>query len=137
MKKKIRGANFDVVLKFLDKNGATSAIDIQKATKIKGNIYTLLQRMLTKGQITKVGKLYSIDRRMPLFLGKSRSLSGEKISDLIHQKSQPQPQPQPQPNPYANILKREAEHLASGIEQLTIARNYILLRIKELERATQ
>lgn len=133
MKKKARGANFDVVLKFLDKNGATSAIDIQKATKIKGNIYTLLQRMLTKKQITKVGKLYSIDRRMPLFLGKSRSLNGEKISNLIHQ----QPQPQPQPNPYANILKREAEHLASGIEQLTIARNYILLRIKELERATQ
>lgn len=135
MKKKARGANFDVVLKFLDKNGATSAINIQKATKIKGNIYTLLQRLLTKKQITKVGKLYSIDRRMPLFLGKSRSLSGEKISDLIHQKSQPQPQPQP--NPYANILKREAEHLASGIEQLTIARNYILLRIKELERVTQ
>lgn len=135
MKKKIRGANFDVVLKFLDKNGATSAIDIQKATKIKGNIYTLLQRMLTKGQITKVGKLYSIDRRMPLFLGKSRSLSGEKISNLIHQKSQPQPQPQP--NPYANILKREHEHIMQGIQQLQITANYLNLRIKELERATQ
>lgn len=119
MKKKPRGVNAKIIRDYLLKYGPTSAIDIQKATKIKGNIYTALQAMVNRKTIKKVGKLYQpiLDTAIKHDIGPAFKA--------------------PQPNPYANILKREAEHLASGIEQLTIARNYILLRIKELERAAQ
>lgn len=119
MKKKARGANFVTIRNFLLKNGPTSAIDIQKATKVKGNIYVMLKSMVDNKTIQKVGLLYQPTLKTAIKHDIEPSIKA------------------PQPNPYANILKREAEHLASGIEQLTIARNYILLRIKELERATQ
>lgn len=119
MKKKTRGVNTEIIRDYLLKYGPTSAIDIQKETKIKGNIYTKLQGMVNRKIIKKVGKLYQ-----------------PTLDTTIKHDIEPSIKA-PQPNPYANILKREAEHLASGIEQLTIARNYILLRIKELERATQ
>ena len=131
MKKKERGLNFRIIQYYLRDHGATGAADIQKATKVKGNIYTTLQTMLSRKLVKKVGKLYVLDNRMPVFVDKSDSLDGEKLSKVVHQ------QTQPTPNPYANILKREHDHIMQGIQQLQIAANYINLRIRELERASQ
>lgn len=131
MKKKERGLNFKIIQYYLRDHGATGAADIQKATKIKGNIYTTLQTMLSRKLVKKVGKLYVLDNRMPVFVGKSDSPDGEKLSKVVHQ------QPQPTPNPYANILKREHEHIMQGIQQLQVTANYINLRIRELERVSQ
>ena len=128
MKKKERGLNFKIIQYYLRDHGATGAADIQKATKVKGNIYTTLQTMLSRKLVKKVGKLYVLDNRMPVFVDKSDSLDGEKLSKVVHQ------QTQPTPNPYANILKREHDHIMQGIQQLQITANYINLRIKELER---
>jgi hypothetical protein len=128
MKKKERGLNFKIIQYYLRDHGATGAADIQKATKVKGNIYTTLQTMLSRKLVKKVGKLYVLDNRMPVFVDKSDSPDGEKLSKVVHQ------QTQPTPNPYANILKREHDHIMQGIQQLQIAANYINLRIKELER---
>ena len=127
MKKKERGLNFRIIQYYLRDHGATGAADIQKATKVKGNIYTTLQTMLSRKLVKKVGKLYVLDNRMPVFVDKSDSLDGEKLSKVVHQ------QTQPTPNPYANILKREHDHIMQGIQQLQITANYINLRIKELE----
>jgi hypothetical protein len=133
MKKKERGLNFRIIQYYLRDHGATGAADIQKATKIKGNIYTTLQTMLGRKLIKKVGKLYVLDSppwHTPITsseIDKSDSLDGEKASNLVHQS-------QPNPNPYANILKREHEHIMEGIKQLQISANYLNLRIRELER---
>ena len=132
MKKKERGLNFNIIRYYLRDHGATSAADIQKATKVKGNIYTTLQTMLGRKLIKKVGKLYVLDNKMPVSIDNSDSLDGEKASKAVHQS-------QPNPNPYyltkANILKREHEHIMEGIKQLQISANYLNLRIRELERA--
>ena len=131
MKKKERGFNFKIIQYYLRDHGATGAADIQKATKVKGNIYTTLQTMLSRKLVKKVGKLYVLDNRMPVFVDKSDSLDGEKLSKVVHQ------QTQPTPNPYANILKREHDHIMQGIQQLQTTANYINLRIRELERVSQ
>jgi hypothetical protein len=133
MKKKERGLNFRIIQYYLRDHGATGAADIQKATKIKGNIYTTLQTMLGRKLIKKVGKLYVLDSppwHTPITsseIDNSDSLDGEKASKAVHQS-------QPTPNPYANILKREHEHIMEGIKQLQISANYLNLRIRELER---
>jgi hypothetical protein len=131
MKKKERGLNFKIIQYYLRDHGATGAADIQKATKVKGNIYTTLQTMLSRKLVKKVGKLYVLDNRMPVFVDKSDSPDGEKLSKVVHQ------QTQPTPNPYVNILKREHDHIMQGIQQLQVTANYINLRIRELERASQ
>ena len=131
MKKKERGLNFRIIQYYLRDHGATGAADIQKATKVKGNIYTTLQTMLSRKLVKKVGKLYVLDNRMPVFVDKSDSPDGEKLSKVVHQ------QTQPTSNPYANILKREHDHIMQGIQQLQTTANYINLRIRELERVSQ
>jgi hypothetical protein len=118
MKKKPRGANFGIIRDYLLKYGPTSAADIQKATKVKGNIYTMLQAMVNRKIIKRVGKLYQ-----------------PTIDTAIKHDIAPSVKP-PQPNPLANILKREHEHIMQGIQQLQITANYLNLRIKELERAS-
>lgn len=121
MKKKPRGQNFEIVRDYLLKYGPTGAADIQKATKVKGNIYTTLQTMVNRKTIKKVGKVYqpTIETTIKHDIGPAFKA------------------PQSTPNPYANILKREHEHIMQGIQQLQVTANYINLRIRELERASQ
>lgn len=119
MKKKSNGQNFEIIKNHLKEKGVAYASQIQKATKIKGNIYTMLQSMVNRKIVKKIGRLYSLTAETP---------TQHKI-DMI-------PKPTPQPNPYANILKREHEHIMQGIQQLQITANYLALRIKEFERAT-
>lgn len=126
MKKKSRGVNAEIIRDYLIKNGQASAIDIQKSTKVKGNIYTKLQGMVNRKIIKKVGKLYQPTLETTI---------KHDIGTEAWEKKVEAPQPAPQPNPYINMLKREHEHIMQGIQQLRISANYINLRIKELERA--
>jgi hypothetical protein len=121
MKKKPRGQNVEIIRNYLLKYGPTGAADIQKATKVKGNIYTTLQTMVNRKIIKKVGKVYqpTIETTIKHDIGPAFKA------------------PQPTPNPYANILKREHDHIMQGIQQLQVTANYINLRIRELERANQ
>lgn len=121
------------IAQFVEQNPDKKAAEIQKGLGLKrGNIYVVLNHMISKGMIKKSkDKTYSWDGRMPLFANKTNSLQREKINSLINQ------QPQPQPNPYLNSLKREHEHIMQGIQQLQITANYLNLRIRELERAAQ
>ena len=115
---------------FLQQHGPHGAADIQRATKIKGNIYTILSSMVKDGSVKKRGKSYSVKSKIPLAVDKSDSLNGEKISSTIHQEQQPQ---QPS-DPRIKFLELEIARLDSGIQQLMISRNYLKLRIKEIER---
>jgi len=119
MKKKPNGQNVEIIRNYLLKYGPTGAADIQKATKVKGNIYTTLQTMVNRKIIKRVGKVYQAT-----------------IETVIEHDIGPAFKA-PQPNPYANILKREHEHIMQGIQQLQVTANYINLRIRELERANQ
>jgi len=122
MKKKLRGQNFEIIRNYLLKYGPTGAADIQKATKVKGNIYTTLQTMVNRKTIKRVGKLYQ------------PTIETAIKHDIAPSIKQPT---QPTPNPYLNILKREHEHIMLGIQQLQITANYLNLRIRELERVSQ
>jgi len=122
MKKKSRGVNAEIIRDYLIKNGQASAIDIQKSTKVKGNIYTKLQGMVNRKIIKKVGKLYQPTLETTI----KHDIGTEAWEKKVEA---------PQPNPYINMLKREHEHLMQGIQQLQISANYISLRIRELERA--
>lgn len=120
MKKKPRGQNFEIVRDYLLKYGPTGAADIQKATKVKGNIYTTLQTMVNRKIVKRVGKLYQA-----------------AIETVIEHDIGPAFKEPPTPNPYVNILKREHDHIIQGIQQLQITANYLSLRIREFERAAQ
>jgi len=122
MKKKSRGVNAEIIRDYLIKNGQASAIDIQKSTKVRGNIYTKLQGMVNRKIIKKVGKLYQPTLETTI----KHDIGTEAWEEKVEA---------PQPNPYINTLKREHEHLMQGIQQLQISANYISLRIRELERA--
>lgn len=124
---KSQNKTFDAVRSYLAKNSPASAADIQKATKVKGNIYSKLQTMVERKRIRKIGKMYFNEPRMPLFSESSDSPDGEKVSNTVRET--------PPPNPYLNSLKREHEHIMQGIQQLQITANYLNLRIKEMERA--
>lgn len=119
MKKKTRGKNFEIIKQFLEGGRQVSAAQIQKQTKIKGNIYTTLNAMIKHGTVKKKGMLYSISSK-----GETKTITVSA--------SKPQILPS---NPYLNTLKREHDHVMQGIHQLQITANYLNLRIRELERA--
>lgn len=117
MKKKSRGKNFEIIRDFLLKNGPTGAADIQKFTNVRGNIYTKLQAMVNSKTIKKVGKLY------------------QPTLDTVMKHDIP---PQIKVPLYAkeiSVYKNEIDNIDSGIRQLQITRNYLTLRIRELENS--
>jgi predicted transcriptional regulator len=59
MKRKPAGSNHKAIETFL-MDGSASAIDIKRATKVKGNIYQTLNKMVSLGLIKKVGTKYNI-----------------------------------------------------------------------------
>ena len=117
MKKKTRGKNFEVIESFLKQNGKHSAADIQRATKIKGNIYVILGSMVKKGVIKKMGKMYGPVLSKPETITISASTSKPLPTDSR-----------------VKILEQEIVRLDFGIEQLRITKNYLHLRIKEIQR---
>lgn len=117
MKKKSRSKNFEIIRDFLLKNGPTGAADIQKATNVRGNIYTKLQAMVNSKTIKKVGKLYqpTLDTAMKHDIA-------PQIKVPLYAKE-------------ISIYRNEIDNIDSGIRQLQITRNYLTLRIRELENS--
>ena len=124
MKKKSRGANFEIIRDYLIKNGQASAADIQKSTNVKGNIYTKLQAMVNNKIIKKVGKLYQ-----PTLETTIKHDIGIKAWE---KKAEP---PKPLYAKEIEIYTSEINNIDSGIRQLQITRNYLVLRIRELENS--
>lgn len=110
-----------VVMNHLAKEGASTAADIQKETKIRGNIYTLLARMVAAGHISKSDKLYDISSEhemknsglLPL-----RMESNKKHEALI------------------TTFIKEIDFVNDGIRNLEMTRSYLLRRVEQL-RAEQ
>ena len=121
-KKSARGVNRLAILEFLSKHGPTSASDIQKATKVKGNIYTTMQTMAGNKLVKKVGKLYEIERRMSRMM-----LSYDKVSPLPETLNK-----QEHVDPRVKVYEEEIHHIKTGIEQLETTERYLRLRVKEL-----
>jgi hypothetical protein len=116
MKRKPAGSNHKAIEKFL-MDGSASAIDIRRATKVKGNIYQTLNKMVSLGLIKKVGTKYSI------------TLAPET-------QSKPEPQQakiQPHPNEAKiSVLFDEIEHVSAGIQTLQATLNYLNRRVEQL-----
>jgi hypothetical protein len=116
--------DFNKIKTFLAKNGQATAAEIQKETKVKGNIYTKLETMVKKNLLTKSGKLYDVtfEKRLPLAADKTDSLDGEKVSNLIHKSKQ------------IAVLRDEIDYIEDGIDSLTITKNYLERRLEQLEK---
>lgn len=116
MNRKPAGSNHKAIEAFLF-NRSASAIDIRRATKVKGNIYQTLNKMITLGLIKKVGTKYNI------------ALAPEK-------QSKPEPQQakiQPHPNEAKiSVLIDEIHHVSAGIKTLEAALNYLNRRVEQL-----
>ena len=117
MKKKSRISMYTKVVKYLDSKGPSTAAAIQKALNIKTNVYTMLQTMIKRGDITKANRLYMT------------SQEGEVIDRIMN------PNKYVDKNPYLETLINEREHIMQGIQQLQITANYLSLRIREFQRA--
>ena len=118
MKKKTRSAVQSKVIKYLQSGGPATAAEIKQALNIKGNIYTMLQSMINRGDVIKSNRLYMT------------SQEGEVIDRIMN------PKKYVNNNPYLEALKSEHDHIMQGIHQLQVAANYLNLRIKEFERGT-
>lgn len=115
MNRKPAGSNHKAIEAFLF-NRSASAIDIRRATKVKGNIYQTLNKMITLGLIKKSGTKYNI------------ALTPEKQS-----KPEPQAKVQPHPNEAKiSVLIDEIDHVSAGIKTLQAALNYLNRRVEQL-----
>lgn len=115
-----------VVMNHLAKEGASSASDIQKETKLRGNIYTRLSDMVASGYISKSGKLYDIspehemkDNRPPLRMQISSMQPSSKKNDAL-----------------ITTFVKEINFVNDGIHNLEMTRSYLLRRVEQL-RAEQ
>lgn len=120
MNRKPAGSNHKAIEAFLF-NRSASAIDIRRATKVKGNIYQTLNKMITLGLIKKVGTKYNI------------ALAPEKQS-----KPEPEPQQakvQPHPNEAKiSVLIDEIDYVNAGIHSLNATLNYLERRVEQLTK---
>jgi hypothetical protein len=120
MKRKPAGSNHKAITKYLSENGASSAADIRKATKVKGNIYLTMNKMVALGLVKKVGKLY-VTANSPV-----------DSEDTV----KPQPEkfvPLPHPNQERiALLLDEIDHVRGGIETLETTLNYLDRRVQQL-----
>ena len=114
MKRKPAGSNHKAIEKFL-MDGSASAIDIKRATKVKGNIYQTLNKMVSLGLIKKVGTKYNI------------TLAPETQSKPEQAKVQPHPN-----EAKISVLFDEIEHVSAGIQTLQATLNYLNRRVEQL-----
>lgn len=118
------------ITEYIKENPFSKASDIQKGLKFKSNIYTLLGLLVDRGVLRKTeNKTYAINGDIKIAVDKTDSLDGEKLSKTITINAATQPIS----NPYANILKREIDHIQSGIDQLMITKNYLERRLEQLQ----
>jgi predicted transcriptional regulator len=113
-----------VVMNHLAKEGASTAANIQKETKIRGNIYTLLARMVAAGHISKSDKLYDISSEHEM---KDNRL---RLKDVLANSNQPRN------NALIATFIKEIDFVNDGIRNLEMTRSYLLRRVEQL-RAEQ
>ena len=113
--------NQTAVLEYLKRMPFCSAVAIQRGIKMKkGNVYTLLNRLVEKGDIVKKGKFYSL------------SESYDKATKVINTIKKVAPPP-PAPSPLIGVYSREIKFIEDGIDSLMITKNYLQRRIEQLE----
>lgn len=115
MKRRPAGKNIELVKKYLTENGESSAADIAKFGKVRGNIYTTLSKMVSTGLIVKNDKKYKV------------SSGGETIT----KKSEPKRDPE-YTNPLIRMFEEEVIDIEDGIRALQITRSYMLRRISQI-----
>lgn len=115
MKRRPAGKNIELVKKYLTENGESSAADIAKFGKVRGNIYTTLSKMVSTGLIVKNDKKYKV------------SSGGETIT----KKSEPKRDPG-YTNPLIRMFEEEVIDIEDGIRALQITRSYMLRRISQI-----
>lgn len=115
MKRRPAGKNIELVKKYLTENGESSAADIAKFGKVRGNIYTTLSKMVSTGLIVKNDKKYKV------------SSGGETIT----KKSEPKQGPG-YTNPLIRMFEEEVIDIEDGIRALQITRSYMLRRISQI-----
>ncbi len=114
MKRKPAGSNYKAIETFL-MNGSASAVEIKRATKVKGNIYITLSKMVSLGLIKKVGTKYS------------RTLAPET------QSKPEQAEVQSHPNEAKiSVLVDEIDYVNAGIHSLQATLNYLERRVQQL-----
>lgn len=114
MKRKPAGSNYKAIETFL-MDGSASAADIKRATRVKGNIYVTLNKMVNLGLIKKSGTKYS------------RSLAPETQSKPQQAKVQPHPN-----EAKISVLFDEIDHVSAGIQTLQATLNYLNRRVEQL-----
>lgn len=116
MKRKPAGSNFKIIKEYLSLCGPASAAEIKRATKVKGNIYMTLGKMIADGVITRNGRLYLLEVYNPL----------------------PTPEPEVKVNPNEPLIRTliaELEYVQDGITTLQTTKNYLVRRIEFLQNA--
>lgn len=112
--------NQTAVLEYLKRMPFCSAVAIQRGIKMKkGNVYTLLNRLVEKGDIDKKGKYYSL------------SESYDRATKVIN--TIKKVVPPPASNPLISVYSREIKFIEDGIDSLMITKNYLQRRIEQLE----
>jgi hypothetical protein len=115
MKRKPAGSNHKVIDTFLMNESSASAAQIKRATKVKGNIYVTLNKMVALGLVKKVGTKYS------------RALAPETQSKPEQAKFQPHPNAEK-----IGFLLDEIDHVSAGIQTLQATLNYLNRRAEQL-----
>ena len=117
MKRKPAGSNHKAINTFLTDVGTASAAEIKRATKVKGNIYITLNKMVNLGLIKKSGTKYS-------------------CAPAPETQSKPEPQQakvQPHPNEAKiSVLVDEIDYVNAGIHSLQATLNYLERRVQQL-----
>lgn len=108
------------VLEYLKRMPFCSAVAIQRGINMrKGNIYSVLSRLVEKGDIVKRGKFYRL------------SESYDKATKVIN--TIKKVAPPPASNPLISVYSREIKFIEDGIDSLMITKNYLQRRIEQLE----
>ena len=117
MKRKPAGSNHKAIETFLMNEGSASAAEIKRATKVKGNIYVTLNKMVSLGLIKKSGTKYS------------RTLAPETQSKPEPQQAKVQAHPN---EAKISVLVDEIDYVNAGIHSLQATLNYLERRVQQL-----
>lgn len=122
MKRKPAGSNFKIIKEYLSLCGPASAAEIKRATKVKGNIYVTLNKMVKDGFINRSGKLYVLQVSDPLPTLKPETRTNPGLNSNPNE-------------PLIRTLITELEYVQDGIITLQTTKNYLVRRIEFLQNA--
>lgn len=133
MKRKPAGSNHKAIETFL-MNGSASAAEIKRATKVKGNIYITLNKMVTLGLIKKSGTKYSITLAPETHKNIDISDAAfdqakQNLKEAYERKAKFELNPN---KAKINVLIDEIEYVSAGIQTLQATLNYLNRRVEQL-----